>query len=242
MNMWIAPAEDQRRYGVAVVIVTVIRPSLERAVESVIAQDYAGRVQVLVGVDKPLGDWSLVAKLQGRATENRAVSVLYPGYSTSVRHGGIYPALDGGCLRTVLSLLANAPYVAYLDDDNWWEPSHLSSLLGAVRGHQFAYSQRWLVDEVTGKPLCVDRWHSTGRPFCDPSTLLIDKRPCSFILPHWSMGQGVTADRTFFRALTEHFQGRGTQRATSYYVLRKSNLLWFDILADPELSAQIRQT
>jgi hypothetical protein len=242
MNLFLTPAEDQRPFDAAVVIVTVIRPSLEQAIESVFAQDVPGRVQILVGVDKPLGDWKLLERLHGRAPANRVLSVLYPGYSTSVRHGGLYPAVDGGCLRTVLSLLANARHVAYLDDDNWWAPDHLSSLLRAVEGQAFAYSQRWLVDDVTRQAVCVDRWHSTGcvpsvlpgmdQGFCDPSTLLIDKTACPLILPYWSLGPADMSDRVFFKALREGFPGRGTERATSYYRVRRTNVLWRYITAD----------
>jgi hypothetical protein len=208
-------------------------------------------VQILIGVDKPEGTWLLLEQLQRRAPANQVVSVLYPGYATSVRHGGIYPSLDGGCLRTVLSFLANAFHVAYLDDDNWWEEKHLSSLIHSISGYQFACSQRWLVDELTRQPICIDKWHSTGcepsmlpgmeKGFSDPSSLMIDKRRCSFLLPHWSAGPADTADRAFFKSLTEHLEGTDTHQATSYYVIRRDNVLWPLIAADPALSTMAKR-
>ena len=46
-----AGADLQTSFDVAVVMPTLLRPSLKRAVESVFAQDVRGRVQILIGVD-----------------------------------------------------------------------------------------------------------------------------------------------------------------------------------------------
>ena len=45
----------QTPFDVAVVIPTVLRSTLARAVRSVFAQEFDGRIQVLIGVDRPLG-------------------------------------------------------------------------------------------------------------------------------------------------------------------------------------------
>src|SRR5262249_33606245 len=125
-----------RLYDVAVVIPTIGRSTLERAVRSIYAQEFSGTIQVLIGIDvwampRPLD--SLVAE----APRNCAVTVFDPGYSTSVRHGGIHASRDGGALRTILSYAAYSRLVAYLDDDNWWAADHIASLTQAIVGHDW---------------------------------------------------------------------------------------------------------
>ena len=46
----------------------------------------------------------------------------------------MYASLYGGALKTFLSYAANSLYVTYLDDDNWYAPEHLSTMLAAIAG------------------------------------------------------------------------------------------------------------
>ena len=125
-------ADLQVQAAVAVVIPTILRPTLAQALTSVFAQEFDGRVQILVGIDQPQGSIDVLEATCRMAPSHCIVQALYPGYSTSVRHGGTCDACDGGALRTVLSYLANAPLIAYLDDDNWWGPRHLATLVHAI--------------------------------------------------------------------------------------------------------------
>jgi len=229
----------QRPFDAAVVMPSILRPELARALRSVYEQDLAGRIQVLVGIDKPLGDRAVIEEAcRGRAS-NVAVSVLDLGYSTSVRHGGVHNAADGGSLRAILSFLANTRYIAYLDDDNLWSPNHLSSLLAAIKSYQYAFSLRWFIDDETLEPICIDEWHSVGPNrgkfkatfggFIDPNTLMIDKIECLPMLYLWSQSPGnpgVFADRLVFDALRNNFRGIGTERATSYYTIGADGTSW----------------
>src|SRR5690242_3948999 len=86
----------QQTFDAAVVMPTVGRPSLRKAVQSVYDQEFAGRIQLLIGVDAPLGSFSEHEALFATAPSNVTVCFYYPGYSTSVRHGGLHPARDGG--------------------------------------------------------------------------------------------------------------------------------------------------
>lgn len=238
-----SPDDLQAPFDAAVVIVTVLRPDLLRAVRSVYEQDIEGRVQILVGIDKPLGDPAILDTLERERPERFALTVLNLGYSTSKQNGGLYPARDGGALRTILSFAANSRYVAYLDDDNWLAPNHLSSLRRAIRGKGWAYSLRWLVDQPTMRPLAVDEWHSVGPGrgsfrdtlggFCDPNTLMVDKFQCSAALHYWSYGtlEFKAGDRGFFQALRGEAPGGGTGEASVYYVIRRKNILWLHLQA-----------
>ncbi len=226
------PIQDP--FDVAVVIPTVLRPTLSRSLESVFAQDIDGNVQILIGIDHSDASRKNIKESCEYMPQNYFVTVLDMGYSTSVRYGGPHPAKDGGALRTVLSYLANSRYVAYLDDDNWWDRQHLSSLLDTVQGVDWASCLRWFVDKDSSDALCIDQWESTGvgsgyfkkrfGGWVDPNCLLIDKIKCESVLRLWSIPlkgckKGMSADRNVFHALKSHFRHRPTGRPTCYYVM-----------------------
>ncbi len=228
-------------FDVAVVMPTIVRPSLLEALTSVYDQTFEGTVQILVGVDSLQGEKSILDRLEDGIPDRMTLTLFDPGYSTSSRHGGIHSARDGGALRTLLSFLAHSRYVTYLDDDNLWHPNHLSHSLKAVEGYDWAYSLRWLVDEDTNRKLTIDKWHSVGPGkgimrgtsggFADPNTLIIDKLACADQLYLWSVeaeGREIFAgaDRNFFDGLARHKSSNGSRRATVYYKMRRTNILW----------------
>jgi hypothetical protein len=226
-------ADLQTPMDVAVVIPTVLRPTLRDALYSVFTQDLPGRIQVLIGVDAPLGDLDLIDQVCTRRPENCVVQVYYPGYSTSVRHGGLHPARDGGVLRSVLSYLANARHLAYLDDDNWWSPEHLRVTSHAISaGAQWAATLRWFVHPLSRRSICVDRWESVGPGqglyaekmggFVDPNCLMINKVACGAVIPFWTVPlpgdpKAMSADRHVFDMLHKHFRYTIIDRPTVYY-------------------------
>ena len=228
----------QTQFDFAVVMPSILRESAKEAIASVFAQDFSGRVQLLIGVDAPLGDPTIIDDTCRELPPNYAVQIFYPGYSTSRRHQGLHYAWDGGAMRTVLSYLANSRYLSYLDDDNWYAKNHLSSMHRAIQDHDWAYSLRWYVHPRSRKPICEDRWESIGPAkngtmfdgagWVDPNCLAIDKIACEALLAWWSIPQrnstfAMDADRNIFRILAAEFRGRGTNLATAYYTLTESD-------------------
>jgi len=224
-------------FDAAVIIPTTLSPELLRAVRSVFAQDLEGSVQILVGIDVAKGDRALIDQLQGECPSNMRLNLIDIGYSTSTRHGGIYGNWSGGALRTILSYAANSRYLAYLDDDNWWAPTHLSDLLTAIPAHDWAYARRWYVHPGTLQPMCVDEWESTGpdsgiykerfKGFVDTNCLMIDKLKCHWMLPAWCLPKnrkGAGVDRVVFEHLRKKHKGICTGKATAYYVVRESDV------------------
>lgn len=240
LHIFADPGEpDQRPFDVAVVMPSLLRPSIIRAIQSVFAQEGELRVQIMIGLDRAPGDGA--DDLLQHAVEGRpagwAVEVLWPGYSTSERHGGFGRARDGGVLRSVLSQLSNAPRIAYLDDDNWWAPNHLSSLLAAIKGEDWAWAGRWFVHPRTLEPVCEDQWESVGigggifresyGGFVDPNCLMIDRTRVPEALDLWNQplagdGTQMTADRNVFRLLKDR-PGKPTGEYTAYYVLTETD-------------------
>ena len=223
---------------VAVVMPTLLRPSLLRAVASVFQQDQAGRIHLMIGVDVAQGPAQPLLDLLAQRPGHVSATLLHLPYSTSARHGGVHTALDGGALRSILSLMANARRLAYLDDDNTWLPQHLAHLKRAAQGKAWAFAPRWLVDEDTEQRICVDQWDSVGVDrgrfaaqggFVDTNCLLIDKVVCAKVLGRWSDsgsgGPGLTADRHFFSGIRQAPHGQ-TAEATVLYRMRRTNVLW----------------
>ncbi|MFD2232468.1 hypothetical protein [Phaeospirillum tilakii] len=228
----------QEPSDVAVVIPTVLRETLTRAVHSVFDQDLDGRIQILIGIDAVHGPAEQLAGLMESCPDNVTLTIVDPGYSTARRNGGVHACGYGGSLRAALSFLANSRHVAYLDDDNWFAPNHLSSLRKTITGVDWAYSRRWMVDPRTDGVICVDTWESVGPNagvyakrfggFVDTSSLMIDKLKCLDVLPCWSdppTPRGNCEDRMVFFALTSRYKGAGTGEATSFYTVDADDVL-----------------
>lgn len=242
--------DPQAPADAAVIVTTVLRPSLQEALRSVFRQDFPGSIQVLIGVDKAHGPLEPLLKVLEERPVNVGALVLNPGYSTSARHGGLHHAFDGGAMRVILSYLANSRLLAYLDDDNLWLPNHLGSLAAAIRGFDWAYSLRTFFDGRNGRDLCVDIWDSVGPGkgnkrdtalggFVDPNCLMIDKSRAEGVLQLWSLpvgGSRVTADRRVFHRLRTRHPVAWTGLATVRYAIRPSFYLW------PAIADHLRRT
>ena len=204
----------QTPFDVGIVTVTVVRETLPQALRSVFAQKFAGRIQVLVGVDRWVGDRAMVEQLLAQAPSHVGVTLLDLGYSTSQRNGGVYPSHYGGALKTILSYAANSRCITYLDDDNWYAPDHAATMLAAMAGKAWAFSLRHFVDAQSGEPLCADTWESLGPGrgvyakaqggFVDTNCYFIDKLACNDVLPEWAMTRfagGTGGDRQMLEKL-----------------------------------------
>ncbi|MCC6194811.1 MAG: glycosyltransferase family 2 protein [Burkholderiales bacterium] len=230
----------QAPFDVAVVMPTIIRPTVLTAIQSVFDQSPSLRVQLLIGIDAALApDRDLLNLL--RHTPSHVTSFLfYPGYSTSVRHGGPQLARDGGSLRSVLTYLANARRVAYLDDDNWWHPEHLTTLLEAIEGHDWAFSLRWFVHHQSREPICPDIWESVGPGeglyaarfggWVDPNCLMFDKIACDGAVRWWCTplaedAKGMSGDRRVYDYLQHQGPPGSTRRPTAFYALQPDDIM-----------------
>lgn len=135
-------------------------------------------------------------------------------------------------MRTVLSYLAHSRFVAYLDDDNWWAPDHLSALRQVTEGNGWAFSRRWFLEPGSSAVLCEDIWQSLGPDagvyaqkfggWSDPNTLMIDKVLCGPLLRVWcyplpNEPSARTADRLIFHNLKNNFTWGQTGRPVVYY-------------------------
>jgi hypothetical protein len=220
----------------AVIIPTVLRPYLLPALRSVFAQNFPGRIHILVGIDAHRGDLAIIDEACAERPPHCAVQVFWPGYSTAQRNGGLTPPGDGGALRCMLSFLANSPYVAYLDDDNWWGPDHLQQLRSAVESAEWGFSLRWFVHPESRRAVCVDTWESVGPGqgmfqekfggFVDPSCLMLNKQACPQAPLFWNFplaGDPMSADRNVFNHLSRQHRWSGTGKPSAFYMMNKND-------------------
>ena len=110
------------------------------------------------------------------------------------------------------SFLVNADIICYLDEDNWFEPSHVENLVKKIeQGNDWAYSLRKIYDKSENY-LCEDNCESLGKwpVYFNDKVFHIDtssfaiKRSVAITIGHAWYGQWG-ADRQFFSNLSQHF-------------------------------------
>lgn len=232
-------SDIQTPFDVAVVLPTIGRPEIINSIKSVYAQSNTLRIQLLVGLDRPIEN-AYNFELLTNPPKHVTTCFFYPGYSTNFRHGGVHPTSDGGALRCTLTHLANSQYITYLDDDNWWAETHLLEMLSAIQGRDWAFSLRWFVHNTTKQKICIDTWESVGPGkgvfnrdeggFVDPNCLIINKLTCWRGIIFWNQPYimsrtGNGADRNIFHFLSQHSIPGETKNATAYYVINPNDLL-----------------
>lgn len=163
-----ARGDASPRFRVSVVTSSAGSALLARAIESVQAQTY------------PLLEHFVVA--DGSEFHN-AVAKLLPASPRHPVHCLTLPFNTGAagyCGHRVYAAapyLVNSLYVAFLDEDNWFEPDHVSSLMATITSHglAWAYALRKLVD-TEGRFIANDDCESLGQwpTWNDPNNHLVD--------------------------------------------------------------------
>jgi glycosyltransferase involved in cell wall biosynthesis len=167
---------------VSAVVPTTGRPSLSDAVASVAAQDYPGQVETVVVVDGRCAETSVARSVQDTATV--------------VGTGG---RVGANGARNLGAQRAGGALVAYLDDDDVWDPEKLRrqvSLMRSVAGGAevvvssrvrwrrpgSAWCSRAVPDETVGQDTRVEdylfrrRRPSLGRALLHTSSLVVPRQ------------------------------------------------------------------
>jgi glycosyltransferase involved in cell wall biosynthesis len=214
-------------------LVTVVTPTtgrgalLGRAVESVQAQARrGGDLEHWLVVDgesrrEAFERCAIGAEVAGGAVPVRTLVVPEPTGANQFNGHRIYAAA---------SFLVASPYIAFLDEDNWFEPDHLESLLALVEEHEldWAHSLRNIV-EPDGRFVCRDDCESLGAfptvvspddHLVDVSCFLLRTRVALAMAPLWyrqARAPGVLpADRAITRELLRR---KGRFGCTGLYTL-----------------------
>ncbi|WP_188307565.1 DegT/DnrJ/EryC1/StrS family aminotransferase [Streptomyces sp. CBMA123] len=147
------PALPRDRPTIEVVMVTRgDRDTLEAALAGVAKQDVDAEVRLTVWVD---------ADRVPAAVADAGCAVVTLGADGMLPNE---PFARIAALRELAVAGCTGDFIAFLDDDNEWDPDHLSSLLAvADAGYPAAHSWRTLIDD-SGSPATVDRF-----PWLPPS-------------------------------------------------------------------------
>ena len=132
----------------------------------------------------------------------------------------------GHRVYAAMPLMVNADYILFLDEDNWFEPNHVETLLQKIKSKDlmWAHSLRRIVDEA-GQYIGDDDCESLGRypTFYDHTLNFVDtncycfKREYLVTVAHAFYGQWG-ADRQFYKAAASALPAFGcTGEATVNY-------------------------
>jgi len=149
------PFQSSAQFGISVLIVSNRSTETVRAaIDSIAAQDYDGRIHVVVIGDN--SEWKnddLITDLPDRfLLETFSVS-------TSTSFNMLPTVARVARFRNMAIAARNGRYVCFLDDDNRWESDHLSSLVATIEASEAVgvHSWRRLVDP-SGNDWFADRF------------------------------------------------------------------------------------
>ena len=156
---------------VTVVTATTGHRDLLRCLKSVQAQSYR-QVEHLVVVDGPEHQEKVAAVLAQLPAGSKPPQVIQLPQATGK---------NGWCghrIYAAASFLANSEFVAFLDEDNWYDADHVESLVSALRtaNARWAFSLRKIVDK-DGAFIANDLCESLGNlhgVFSNPEAALVD--------------------------------------------------------------------
>lgn len=191
---------------IMVITPTTGKDTVKKAIESVKAQTIAtDHLIVADGIDT---DFSIMPYFM-RLPENVGADGWY-----------------GHRVYAAMPLMVNADYILFLDEDNWFEPNHVETMINKIKSKNlmWAYSLRRICDE-SGQYVCDDDCESLGRSpaFYDSNLNFVDtncycfRREFLVTVAHSFYGQWG-ADRPFYKAASTALPAFGcTGEATVNY-------------------------
>ena len=196
-----------------VITPTTGKHTLKKAIESV--QNQTVKTDHLVVLDGQEA-W---AKVRMSPYNYRCKWMLLP---ENVGGNGWY----GHRIYAAMPLMINADYILFLDEDNWFEPNHVETMINKIKSKDlmWAYSLRRICNEA-GEYVCDDDCESLGRwpAFYDHLLNFVDtncycfKRDYLVNISHKFYGQWG-ADRPFYKAAASALPSFGcTGEATVNY-------------------------
>ena len=186
---------------VAIVTPTIASEHLAKCIDSVDKQTYEDIVHYIF--------------IDGCQYEPKAREILVGSSKTRMieLEENVGKGWYGHRVYAACSFLVNADVICYLDEDNFFEPNHIETVVKKLQeGNDWVYSLRNIHDKE-GKFLCEDNCESLGKwpVFFDDKVFHIDtscfaiRRDVAVRIGHAWYGQWG-ADRQFFNALKSNFK------------------------------------
>lgn len=192
---------EQSMKSALVITPTTGASVLKDAIESVQKQDY-GNIEHLIVIDgEKFADATYKTISESNLDLNNSnLQIARLPYNTG--GGGFY----GHRVMAAFSHLCPHDYILFLDQDNWYEPNHVSSLISEIERFKFdwAHSLRNIYNEKK-EFVCIDNCESLGRwpVWVKEDEHLVDSSSYCFtnsflrLVGHiWDFGWG--ADRRFY--------------------------------------------
>ena len=186
-----------------VIIPTTGAETLVKTIQSLSEQSYANLTALIVVDGKE--HRSKVDKILVKEQSNLEKQIVY--LTDNVGANGFY----GHRVYAAFSHLINQDYVFFLDQDNWFETNHVSSMISKLEQTEsdWIYSLRNITDK-TGNFLCYDDCESLGKwqawtktHHIDTNCYCLKREVAVAIAGVWHGGWGQ--DRVVRQALTQHF-------------------------------------
>ena len=199
--------------SVTIVVPTTGADTLYDAVGSALAQVYED-TRVLVVVDGPEFEDRTYHLLHHYDADPRLSFMVLP---ENVGANGFY----GHRVYAAIGHLINTDYLCFLDQDNWFDPEHVSSLVNTIerKALDWAYSYRKIVDKQ-GQLICEDNCESLGKitQFVDTNCYMLTRKVAEIIGHVWNGGWG--RDRAFYEVASKYYPNfDGSNRHTVNYRL-----------------------
>lgn len=201
-------------------------PFLTRAIQSVLAQDFDSICHLII-VDGCQFESEVQQRLCGFKNERCQVVTL--PFNTG-KNG-----MNGHRIYAAFSLLVNAEFVFYLDEDNWWDADHASSLISLFDSDgdiEWAYSMRkiytydgvYVADdncESIGMHLPFSHVKNGWPSYVDTNCYAFRRNTAAQTAHYWYHPR--RADRYVFYQLTQKFPNYvSSKRYTINYQLKKN--------------------
>jgi len=192
--------------SVVVITPTILSPKIKDAMLSVAAQDYS-RVVHMVVIDGHSynDDMSLSTYIAQAEKVNPFYKIEVVRLAQNTGKNGFY----GHRIYAAFPHLVNQDYICFLDEDNWFEPNHVSSLVAKIEEKSaFASFSLRNIFYSNGDYICRDDCESLGKYstwvarkngqesyLVDTSSWLFERNWLIKNSQHWHHGWG--GDRNF---------------------------------------------
>ena len=178
---------------VSVVIPTYKRTDkLDRAIISVLSQSYSNLELLLVNDNVPGDEYSvsLIEKVKKYSADKRFRLILQDKH------------INGAVARNVAIKQANGEYIAFLDDDDWWERNKLEEqvkALSTLTEEWGGVSCKFTLYNADGKVISKSKKYRDGNIYKDVLNLQSDVATGTLLLKHRCLDEAGYFDESLMR-------------------------------------------